>query len=72
MRPHARLLVLLTFRLPPVVLAARSSEEVGVRAVVGRYFHGHATLVLLKVDGAWKIANKVYVSRPTKGVGRIP
>lgn len=32
--------------------------------------HGATTFtdyfVLLKVDGAWKIANKVYVSRPTK------
>jgi hypothetical protein len=37
--------------------------------------HGATTFtdyfVLLKVDGAWKIANKVYVSRPTQG-GRIP
>jgi hypothetical protein len=32
--------------------------------------HGGTTFVdyfvLLKVDGAWKIANKVYVSRPTR------
>lgn len=35
--------------------------------------HGVTTFtdyfVLLKVDGAWKIANKVYSSRPTAGAG---